>query len=77
MADTCLFVSVEIVLGLIGLVGLTAAVVEFILWVKYTDHLFGHRHERVRASPVVAAIWFLLGFAMLAMVYLVALERLE
>jgi hypothetical protein len=74
--DTCMFIVIVIVLGLIGLVSLVAAVVEFGIWVLYTDHEVEHRNWRVRASPFVAVVWFLLGFAMVLMLYLVIMERM-
>ena len=77
MADTCLFVVVEIALGIIGLIAIAAAVVEFVIWVRYTDREIIQDCRRVRASPIVAVVWFMIGFAMLAMMYLVLLERLQ
>ena len=76
MMNTCMFIAIVIVLGFIGLVGIVAAIVEFGIWVKYTDHEREHRNWRVRASPFVAVIWFLLGFAMVLMLYLVIMERI-
>jgi hypothetical protein len=74
--DVCTFVGVISVLCVVGVVSLVAAVIEFGIWVRYTDNEREHRNWRVRASPFVSVIWFLIGFAMVLMVYLVVVERM-
>jgi hypothetical protein len=73
--DTCWLVVVVFVLGLIALIGLSASIVEFIIWVRYTDRRFDDDHSRVRASPAVATVWFLLGMAVLVLLYIVLSGR--
>jgi hypothetical protein len=75
MGDKVSFVAVVIMLWTLGIIMLVAAVVEFAIWVRYGWHTSAGWTRSVRASPIVAAVWFILGAAILLLLYLVATEQ--
>ena len=77
MAEPFLFVTVVGMLGFLGLIGVVAAIVEFTIWVRCADQRFDETRRMVQASPVIAIVWLLLGFAMLVMLYLVLMENVQ
>jgi uncharacterized BrkB/YihY/UPF0761 family membrane protein len=77
MAEPFLFVVVVGMLGFLGLIGVVAAIVEFTIWIRCADQRFDETRRRVQASPVIAVVWMLLGFAMFVMLYLVLMENVQ
>lgn len=69
--------TVVIMLWTLGVIMLLAAGVEFVIWVRYWWHTSAGWTRSVRASPIVAAVWFLLGSAILLLLYLVATEQVS
>lgn len=77
MGDRASFVFVCIVLWTLGVIMLLAAGVEFVIWARYGGRTSTGLSRSVRASPIVAAVWFLLGTAILLLLYLVATEQVS
>ena len=77
MGDKASFVAVVIILWTLGLVMVTASIVEFVIWVRYGLHASVGWTRAVRASPIVAAVLFFLGAAVLLMLYLVATQQVK
>lgn len=77
MDDKASFVTVVIMLWTLGGIMLVASVVEFVIWARYGWHTSAGWTRSVRASPIVAAVLFFLGAAILLLLYLVATEQVH
>jgi hypothetical protein len=77
MGDRASFVAVVIILWTLGLVMVTASIVEFIIWARYGGRAFGGLSREIHASPIVAVVLFFLGAAILLLLYLVATEQVN